>query len=169
MEIERKFVVDRHAFGEHLVRVRRRLTLQQGYLSRDDGELRVRAVEEEGSSRFWLTEKHGTGLVREEAEQEISSNEFETMWPATAGRRIEKTRLVLAATGAGVKEIVIDKYEGSLAPLIVLEVEFETLPAADGYLPPSFVTCEVTHDPRFKNAHLATLMHAPPVTEPGGS
>lgn len=159
-EIERKFLVDEREF-ERFAGIRRRLRIAQGYLPSEIGERRIRMVEEGNATRFWLTEKRGVGLVRDEVEREITPSEFEVLWPATEGKRIEKTRFVLELSGVGVRELVIDSYGGSLAPLVVLEAEFETIVAAESYVPPLFVTHEVTHDPRFKNAHLATLI-APP-------
>ena len=72
--------------------------IEQGYLPGNveapgfpEGRLRrVRTLD--GSTVYVHTTKRGSGLVREETEHPISAEEFDRWWPATAGRRIAKTR-----------------------------------------------------------------------------
>ena len=95
--------------------------IEQGYLTiaADGAETRVRRRGE----RCFLTVKSPGGLVRGEREVEISTEQFETLWPATEGRRVEKVRRVLHA-GDGIR-IELDVYRGALTGLIVAEVEFD--------------------------------------------
>ena len=72
----------------------------------------------------------------------------------TDGRRLEKTRHVIAA-GEGLN-IEVDVYAGALTGLSVAEVEFRTEAAADAFQPPAWFGREVTDDARFKNQRLAS-------------
>ena len=70
MEIERQFLVD------NLPQLPEKYELlRQGYVALWP-EIRIRQI---GDSRFWLTVKRGAGLVREEWETEISSQEFDSL------------------------------------------------------------------------------------------
>ena len=105
-------------------------------------------------SAFTLTVKSGSGLQRKETEIFLEQAQFELLWPATETRRIEKTRLRVESTDGLVIEI--DIYEGRLTGLIVAEVEFPSLAAAAAFDPPEWFGHDVTEDPRYKNAALAT-------------
>jgi CYTH domain-containing protein len=122
----------------------------QGYLAiaADGTEVRIRQVGE----MFFQTVKSDGGLVRSEFEVELSKDQFETLWPATAGRRLEKTRYALEWVG---KRVEVDVYQGSLAGLIVAEVEFTSASESAGFTPPSWFGREVTDDPHYKNVNLA--------------
>ena len=104
--------------------------------------------------RLLLTAKRGGGLAREEAEVALSGEQFERLWPATIGRRVEKTRYEIPT----VDELVIelDVYEGSLAGLRVAEVEFPDIESAGRFSAPPWFGREVTDDDAYKNRRLAT-------------
>ena len=67
------------------------------------------------------TVKSAGGLVRGELEVELTPPQCEALWPATAGRRLAKTRYRVPWAGT---HIEIDVSSGSLAGLVVAEVEF---------------------------------------------
>jgi CYTH domain-containing protein len=141
MEIERKFLV-----SETPPDLAGASVIEQGYLviGADGSEARVRRR----SGVCTLTVKSGTGIARGETEISITADQFEALWPATEGRRIEKTRYVLDA-------IELDVYAGELDGLIVAEVEFPHVAAAFEYDPPGWFGEEVTTDDRYKNRRLA--------------
>lgn len=156
-EIERKFLVRDGAplIGGHGARLR------QGYvLSSGEGEVRLR----DADGQCTLTVKTGQGLERAEWEVDLTVEQFEILWPATAGRRLEKRR---AALDAGDLTYEIDRYSGELRGLVVVEVEFDSLASASAFLPPSWFGREVTGDVRYSNASLA-LTGPPEDKEPGG-
>lgn len=147
MEIERKFLVgdlpDGHVSAPSA-------HLRQGYL----------LVAPEGSARLrnadgtrTLTVKSGSGLVRSEHEIPITRDQFEALWPATANRRLEKRRYRMPA---GDRIFEIDVFEGDLSGLVLVEVEFESETEASAFVPPAWFGTEVTDDPRYTNASLAT-------------
>ena len=50
----------------------------------------------------------------------------------------------------------LDIFEGSLAPLVIVEVEFPDDESSDSFVKPEWFGEEVTHDPAYRNASLAT-------------
>jgi CYTH domain-containing protein len=75
------------------------------------------------------------------------------LWPLTAGRRVEKTRYVIDQSGYCLE---LDLFRGALTPLMLLEVEFESVAGSQDFIPPNFVGREVTLDRAYSNAMLAT-------------
>lgn len=148
MEIERKFLV---ASLPADLTSRRSRAITQGYIAigTDGAEARLRRAGE----RLLLTAKRGGGLVREEAEVALSAEQFERLWPATAGRRVEKTRYEIPAADGLVIEL--DVYRGALEGLRVAEVEFPDIDAASRFIVPAWFGREVTDDDAYKNRRLA--------------
>ena len=151
LEIERKYLL-KPLPPE--VRAVRGLPILQGYLAYDEHtEVRLR---QHGKNCF-LTVKQGSGLKRNEIEEEISSAQFEALWPATEGRRLEKIRSVVQH---GPLRLEIDRYLGDLAPLLVAEVEFPSIEASERFKKPHYFGQEVTDEEGYRNASLA--IHGPP-------
>jgi len=148
LEIERKFVpanapnADRLGVGLHM---------RQGYLAEDGSvTLRIR-ISDAGS---WLTVKAGSGLTRIEVEMAVDDGAAEELWPHTSGRRIEKTRYRIELPDADTVAEV-DLFEGDLAGLCIVEVEFRSIDAANAFTPPTWFGREVTGEPGWSNADLA--------------
>lgn len=147
LEIERKFLLSEApaeflsgASGEEIL---------QGYLIVDQNrELRIRR---RGQS-CWMTLKQGDGLARYERECRIADEQFDMLWPLTEGRRVEKTRYAVENSSLTYE---IDIFSGALAPLIMLEIEFDSIQASADFTPPESVIKEVTEDKNYKNASLA--------------
>lgn len=146
-EIERKFLVAELPDLDGA----RAVPIRQGYLTdkADSVEIRLRQKGE----TYLTTMKKGAGLERMECEAEISQAHFDLFWPATEGRRVEKTRWICQLAGGVTFEL--DVFEGSLAPLVLVEVEFATVEAASGFRPPAWFGRDVTEDARYSNASLA--------------
>jgi adenylate cyclase len=122
----------------------------QGYIavSADGTEVRLRQTDEQ----FFQTVKSEGGLVRDEIEVELSKEQFETLWRATTGRRLEKTRYRLPWAD---KQVEIDVYQGALTGLVVAEVEFTSAGESARFAPPPWFGPEVTEDEHYKNVNLA--------------
>ncbi len=148
LEVERKWLVP-EAPPDALASPSERI--DQGYLTVGDSgaETRVRRRGE----RCTLTVKSGTGLVRDEAEIELSEAQFAGLWPATEGARVEKVRHKLRAEDGHLIEL--DVYHGALSGLIVAEVEFDDPWGAESFVAPFWFGREVTADPAYKNQRLA--------------
>jgi adenylate cyclase len=146
LEVERKFLVDELPGG---LDRDPGVEIVQGYLSIDGvTEVRVRRK----GDRCTLTVKQGSGLARSEFEIGIEKEQFDVLWPATAGRRIEKTRYELPL---GMVTAELDRYHGVLDGLTTVEVEFGSVPEARAFVPPSWFDRELTDDGRFANRNLA--------------
>ena len=146
-EIERKFRVAEVPGLEDAERVR----IEQGYLAVDaEAEVRVRR----GGAEHRLTTKRGRGAEREEAEIEIAAADFERLWPLSAGRRVTKTRHLIALDGGLTAEV--DIYDDELEGLRVVEVEFPDTAAARAFEPPPWFGEELTGDGRYANQTLAS-------------
>jgi CYTH domain-containing protein len=124
--------------------------IAQGYLCLDDeSEVRLRRR----GSNLCLTLKRGRGKSREEIEVELSGEQFEALWPATEGRRLNKRRHVVALDHG--LEAEVDVYAGELEGLVVGEVEFDSEEVDRGFQPPAWLGEEVTGDLRYANQSLA--------------
>lgn len=147
LEIERKFLVeqtpgDLWEFSWQAIR--------QGYLviGSDSSEARLRDRE----NIHTITVKTKGDLVRGEWETPINNEQFDTLWPATEGKRIEKTRFSIPY----LQNIVeLDVYSGQLEGLITAEVEFMSEQQASSFIAPGWFGLEVTDDKRYKNQNLA--------------
>jgi CYTH domain-containing protein len=146
-EIERKFLVDRlpdnPADYPHS-------TIRQGYVIATDTGLELR-IRQKGR-RFFQTIKAGEGLSRTEIEISLSQEQFDELWPHTAGRRVTKTRYQVPV-GDHVAEL--DRFDGELTGLELVEVEFPSVEASSLFEPPDWFGAEVTEDKRYTNKRLA--------------
>ena len=146
VEIERKFlptrVPDELPAGERI---------EQGYLAiaPDGVEVRVRRR----AGRSTLTVKSGPAHVRTEEELAIDDRRFESLWPLTTGRRIDKVRHVVPLADGLAAEL--DVYAAPHDGLLVAEVEFPSPEASERFEPPAWLGREVTGDPRYANQSLA--------------
>ena len=147
-EIERKFLV--RTLPEQLAEFPHAEISQGNLVSLDDGlQVRLRKSNE----NYSLTYKRGVGNVREEREVELTPMQFDALWPATEGKRLEKTRYDIPLGDCVVE---IDVYGGRHNGLVVAEVEFDDEEAAKNFQPPDWLGDDVTGDPRYSNQLLAS-------------
>jgi len=146
-EIERKWLIQREL--PDLCGIKCKEVIQ-GYIAvtSDGTEVRVRQKGE----NYFQTIKSDGGLVRGEIEIELSKEQFDTLWQATEGRRLEKTRYEIDYNGA---KIELDVYKGALLGLVVAEVEFTSVRDSETFVPPLWFGKEVTDNKGFKNKNLA--------------
>jgi adenylate cyclase len=136
-------------------------TIEQGYLTigNDGAETRIRRR----GGRCTLTVKSGRGMVRDETEITITSEQFDALWPATAGARVSKQRHTLRLDE---HVIELDVYGGALRGLMVAEVEFDDPWGAESFVAPYWFGRDVTDDPEYKNQRLALRGDPPAPTSP---
>ncbi|MCW2994944.1 MAG: adenylate cyclase [Conexibacter sp.] len=125
--------------------------LEQGYLaSTEDVEVRIRRADGRDAR---LTVKSSPGLSRVEEELALEDAAFARLWPLTEGRRVVKVRHTREVAPGVVYEL--DVYEGALAGLAVLEVEFASEDDARAWTPPGWAGREVTGEKAYANQTLA--------------
>lgn len=146
MEIERKFLPSQLPEGLSTLRS---IPMVQGYLCTEP----VIRVRREGP-RCILTYKGKGLLAREEYNLPLSEKAFLHLLPKCDGRLIQKTRYLLPLKGTALTA-EIDLFEGELAGLVLLEVEFPSMEAAECFVPPAWFGREVTQDPAYHNANLS--------------
>jgi adenylate cyclase len=151
VEIERKFLVaDPPELAESDSE-----PVEQGYLATGaGGEVRLRRI----GDAHRLTVKLGAGIARDEAEIDLTREQFEALWPLTEGRRLRKRRYAIREGDA---EIELDVFEGPHRGLAIAEVEFDSEPDARRFRPPTWFGDEVTGDDAYLNESLA-VAGAPP-------
>ena len=145
MEIERKYLIRR--LPENLSQYQCK-KIAQGYICTSP-VVRIRKSDDE----YYLTYK-GKGLMaREEYNLPLTQEGYEHMLPKIDGRLIEKSRYLIPLDGKLTAEL--DIFEGDLAPLIIVEVEFDSLDAANSFIPPEWFGEDVTYSTKYHNSNLA--------------
>lgn len=145
MEIERKYLIRR--LPENLSQYQCE-KIAQGYICTNP-VVRIRKSDDE----YYLTYK-GKGLMaREEYNLPLTQEGYEHMLPKIDGRLIEKSRYLIPLEGKLTAEL--DIFEGDLAPLIIVEVEFDSLDAANSFIPPEWFGEDVTESRKYHNSNLA--------------
>ena len=150
-EIERKFLIT--ALPPELdLNSCKATKIDQGYLMADStAAVRVRRK----GDKYFMTYKRASdshSAARVELVTELSAEQFETLWPGTEGRRVEKTRYEIPF---GSHVIELDIFAGENAGHMLAEVEFTSTEAADVFQPPAWFHQDVTPDPRFGNSSIA--------------
>jgi len=143
-EIERKFTVD----IENWQPVDKGVQIRQGYLpTLGKTAVRVRISAESA----WLTLKgQNKGPVRSEFEYPIPLADAQEMLDELCERPfIEKTRYIVNYAGATWE---VDVFDGENEGLVIAEIELASENQTIDL--PSWVTAEVTHDPKYYNANL---------------
>jgi len=146
-EIERKFLVrkmpqDLAGFPH--------AQIEQGYLAlgREGVQVRLRKA----GHKLSLTYKRDEGAARQEREIELSPEQFNVLWPATAAKRLMKTRYDVPC---GEHVVEIDVYHGKHEGLVVAEVEFGDERSARDFRIPDWLGKDVTGNRRYSNVLLA--------------
>ena len=146
-EIERKFLIKRLPLE---ILHSRHYRIAQGYLANERGGRHVRLRKKARTAS--LTFKVGRASNREEREIRLSSKQFATLWPPTAGRRLRKTRYEVPWKNLTIE---IDIYHGRNHGLMVAEVEFPSQASCERFKPPAWFGREVTGEKRYSNVRLA--------------
>jgi adenylate cyclase len=145
IEIERKFLVRDRSIIVGLVGV----PYQQGYLSTDpERTVRVRRA---GGHAFVTIKGKGHGAAHPEFEYEIPVGDAEVLLGMCPDPLIEKIRYRIDHAG---RTWEIDVFAGANAGLVIAEVEIPSIRARVEI--PAWAGPEVTDDPRYYNARLAT-------------
>lgn len=152
MEIERKYLLAAQPdvlIREGLIKVEKEQFIEQTYLALDgDQELRVRRITNPstGQVEYTHTFKKGWGLAREEVEFAISEGLYDQVVKAHGAIPLTKRRIT-ARWGDTIIEI--DDYKQ--IDMLVLEVEFPSLEAAESFVPPAWFGQDISTDKQYSN------------------
>lgn len=159
MEIERKFLTAQ--LPDNLSSYKC-LLIEQAYLCTDP-VVRIRRE----NDHYYLTYK-GKGLMaREEYNLPLNEDAYKHLLSKADGNIITKKRylipLISPTFSAGYTppktapdlKIELDVFEPPFAPLIIAEVEFPDEETARAFIPPAWLTKDVTDDPRYHNSNLS--------------
>ncbi len=147
MEIERKFLIKELPVNlenyeqQHMI---------QGYLSTNP-VVRIRRSNDE----YYLTYKGAGMMVREEYNLPLTAECFEHMLPKIDGILIEKIRYLIPLDENHTAEL--DVFQGHLAPLRLVEVEFESVEAANAFEAPEWFGDDVTNSREYHNSYLSKM------------
>ncbi len=150
MEIERKFLCDAPADIETW----RHTDIEQAYLC-DTPVVRVRRDGDD----YWLTYKSSGILSHEEYNLPLTAEAYAHLVAKADTAPLSKTRYrkdIRRELNGVEKGLVIelDIFHGSLAPLVMAEVEFETEADANAYIPEDWFVREVTYVKGYHNSSL---------------
>ena len=148
-EIERKYFVDLKKLPFDLDTLPSR-EIEQCYLLWNEAgeEARIRKIAEQ----FKLTYKRGEGLERMETEIDITAEQYNSLYPLTAGRRLRKTRYYVNHENLMIE---IDVYKGKAAGLVIAEIEFPSAEDYTTFTPPGWFGEEMTQVESLRNRNLA--------------
>lgn len=145
MEIERKYLVK--ALPENLERYEQK-RISQGYLCTNP-VVRIRR----SNDAYFLTYK-GKGLMaREEHEFPLSAEAFEHLLPKIDGILIDKIRYLIPLDETHTAEL--DVFQGTLAPLRLVEVEFASIEESEQFIAPEWFGDDVTNSGEYHNSNLS--------------
>ena len=146
MEIERKFLV--RQLPDNLTSCPSR-QICQAYLCTDP-MVRVRRDSEE----YYLTYKGKGFLAREEYNLPLNREAYEKLASKAEGNIISKTRYLIPLEESGLT-IELDVFDEPFAPLVLAEVEFESIDEAKAFTPPDWFGDDVTEDKHYSNSYLS--------------
>ncbi len=147
MEIERKFTINK--LPDNLEQYPC-LTLEQAYLNTDP-VVRVRRE----NDNFYLTYKGKGFLAREEYNLPLNEEAYYHLREKADGLIISKKRYRIPYDEK--LTIELDVFEAPLSPLVLAEVEFESIEEATAFNPPTWFKKDVTEDRSFSNSELSKM------------
>ena len=145
MEIERKFLVK--TLPENLEGYEQK-RIAQGYLCTNP-VMRIRRSNDE----YFFTYKGRGKMVREEHEFSLTAEAFEHMLPKIDGILIDKIRYLIPLSDGHTAEL--DIFQGVLAPLRLVEVEFDSVEDAECFVAPEWFGDDVTDSKEYHNSNLS--------------
>lgn len=149
MEIERKFLVKQ--LPENLESYSHsRLT--QSYISRNP-VIRLRKIEKEEAVSYVLTIKSGGLSVRQEFELPLQEAEYERLFQKVEGRILQKVRYLIPIDHEYTAEL--DRFEGELEGLLLVEVEFPSVEAMNSFEAPAWFGEDVSESAKYHNSVLS--------------
>lgn len=145
MEIERKYLVK--SLPENLEQYEQK-RISQGYICTNP-VVRIRRSNDD----YFLTYKSRGLMAREEYEMPLTAEAYEHMLPKIDGILIDKIRYMIPLDEKYVAEL--DIFQGTLTPLRLVEIEFESIEEANAFVPPAWFGDDVTNSGEYHNSNLS--------------
>ena len=144
MEIERKFLIkempsdlDQYEYKD----------IEQVYILTNP-VIRAR----KSNDRYILTVKGSGKLAREEFELPLEEDSYNKLKEKAEGAVISKRRHIIPF---GKYTIELDVFAPPIAPLVMAEVEFESIDEANAFVAPDWFGQDVTDDPAYHNSNMS--------------
>jgi len=150
LETERKFLIDAGNLPFKLTDMTGSRFLQT-YINLSP-EVRVRKINGDEHRFAVKLPKDEIGLSRQEVQFLITEEEYDYLYAKRETEPLDKTRYTHRQDGVRVS---VDIYDGHLKGLAVAEIEFESVEAANAFVPFDWFIEDLTSDKRYKNANLA--------------
>lgn len=145
MEIEKKYLLTKIPFDLSFFKKKE---ISQGYLCTSP-VVRIR----KSNDKYTLTYK-GEGLMaREEYNLPLTKESYNQLSSKIDGILIEKTRYLIPLENNLTAEL--DVFHGKLDSLMLVEVEFDSIEAANAFVPPSWFGEDVTFSNKYHNSNLS--------------
>ncbi|MBQ1802215.1 MAG: CYTH domain-containing protein [Lachnobacterium sp.] len=145
MEIEKKYLLTKIPFDLSSFKKKE---ISQGYLCTSP-VVRIR----KSNDKYTLTYK-GEGLMaREEYNLPLTKESYNQLSSKIDGILIEKTRYLIPLENNLTAEL--DVFHGKLDSLMLVEVEFDSIEAANAFVPPSWFGEDVTFSNKYHNSNLS--------------
>lgn len=150
MEIEKKFLVKNIDFD---LQQYHSYEMEQGYLNVSP-VVRIRRKNEDYILTYKSKAADCEGVcVNQEVEVPLNQESFLHLKEKIDGHMVEKTRYIIPY---GEYKIELDIFRGDYEGLVVAEVEFPTVEAAESFSEPSWFGKNVSDDYHYRNAYMAT-------------
>ncbi|MCR5737644.1 MAG: CYTH domain-containing protein [Eubacterium sp.] len=147
MEIERKFLPA--YLPENLDRYKHHL-IEQAYLNVAP-VVRIRRQDDE----YILTYKGGGMMAREEYNLPLNQESYLHLLEKADGNIITKTRYLIPIHDGLTAEL--DIFEGKFSGMLLVEVEFDSVEAANAFQKPDWFGEDVTYDKHYHNSYLSKI------------
>ena len=147
MEIERKYLLKQLPSNLDSYASKK---IAQGYLCTSP-VVRVRR----SNDSYYMTYKGAGLMVREEYNLPLTKESYEHLIKKADGNIITKKRYEIPDNSG--HTIELDIFEGDLAPLTLVEVEFDSVDAANEFTAPDWFGEDVTESGKYHNSYLSRL------------
>ncbi|MCR4655232.1 MAG: CYTH domain-containing protein [Lachnospiraceae bacterium] len=144
MEIERKFLINKlpddiERYDFHLI--------EQAYLTTDP-VIRVRKEDD----KYYMTYKGSGLLAREEYNLPLTEKAYRILISKADGNIISKKRILIPYDRFMIE---LDVFDPPFAPLMLAEVEFESIEEAKAFRGPDWFSEDVTNDTNYHNSTMS--------------
>ena len=125
--------------------------IKTGYISRSKDK---KVVLGKRDNHHFLSITQSDGDCDGKYEISLSQKDFNTLWPSTAGYRLEKEIWMTHEKG---RPVIINRFAGHLSGLLTGEVLISPDEQRETFLPPSYFGEELSFDSRFSAENLCSM------------